>query len=85
MRSCQRLVIALLRVALDAGQFDLEIGRAELEDLLQHEEKRGWIVHVQTFQGKERFLRHAGRYGQASAHCAVAYSCHRRWICAVLV
>ena len=62
MLSWQRLVIALLRGALDAGQFDLEIGRAELEDLLQHEEKRGWIVHVQIFQGKERFLRYAGRY-----------------------
>jgi len=62
MRSWQRLVIALLRGALDAGQFDLGVGRDELEDLLQHEEKRGWIVHVQAFHGKEHFLRYAGRY-----------------------
>lgn len=62
MRSWQRLVIALLRGALDAGQFDLGIGRDEFEDLLQREEKRGWIVHVQAFHGKEHFLRYAGRY-----------------------
>jgi hypothetical protein len=62
MRIWQRLVIALLRGALDAGQFDLGIGRDELEDLLQHEKKRGWIVHVQAFYGKEHFLRYAGRY-----------------------
>jgi hypothetical protein len=40
----------------------LELAADELEDLLQHEEKRGWIVHVQAFHGKEHFLRYAGRY-----------------------
>jgi hypothetical protein len=62
IRRWQRLVIALLRGTLDAGQFDVGIGRDELEDPLQREETRGWIVHVQAFRGKEHFLRYAGRY-----------------------
>jgi hypothetical protein len=62
MRSWQRLVIALLHGTSNAGRFDLGMGCDKLEDLLQHEEKRGWIVHVQAFHGKEHFLRYAGRY-----------------------
>ncbi len=84
MRSWQRLVIALLREALDAGQFDLGIGRDEFEDLLQHEEKRGWIVHVQAFHGKEHVLRYAPLC-QAPAHRAVAYCCDRRRLCSFSV
>lgn len=62
MRAWQRLVIAILRGALEAGQLESGIGHDEVERLLQREEKRGWIGHVQTFDKKEHFLRYAGRY-----------------------
>ncbi len=62
MRSWQRLVIVLLRAALDAGQLKSGMARDEMECLLQREEKRAWRVHVQAFDGKEHFLRYAGRY-----------------------
>lgn len=35
---------------------------SEVELLLQQEEIRNWRVHVQAFDGKEHFLRYAGRY-----------------------
>jgi hypothetical protein len=59
----QRLVIVLLRGALEAGQLKSEMARDEVERLFQREEKRTWRkVHVQAFEGKEHFLRYAGRY-----------------------
>lgn len=59
----QRLVIVLLRGALEAGQLKSGMARDEVERLLQREEKRTWWkVHVQAFDGKEHFLRYAGRY-----------------------
>ena len=62
MRTWQRLVIALLRGALEAGQLKSGMVHAELGCLLKHEEARPWRVHVQAFRGKEHFLRYAGRY-----------------------
>src|SRR5712692_2431358 len=58
----KHLVIVLLRAALDAGQLKSGMARDEMECLLQREEKRAWRVHVQAFDGKEHFLRYAGRY-----------------------
>ena len=62
MRTWQRLVIALLRRALEAGRLKSGMVRAELECLLTREETRHWRVHLQAFDGKEHFLRYAGRY-----------------------
>jgi hypothetical protein len=62
MRSWKRLVIALLRAALQAACLKSQISHDEIEGLLQHEEIRHWKVHVQAFDGKEHFLRYAGRY-----------------------
>jgi hypothetical protein len=62
MRSWQRLVIVLLRGALQAGQLKSEMARDEVERLLCQEERRDWHLHVQAFDGKEHFLRYAGRY-----------------------
>jgi hypothetical protein len=63
MRSWRRLVIALLRDALDAGKLNSQLDHEDVQRLLDQEEKRDWWrVHVQTFVGKERFLRYAGRY-----------------------
>jgi Putative transposase/Transposase zinc-binding domain len=62
MRTWQRLVIALLRGALNTGQLKSEMAHEEAESLLKGEEVRPWQVHVQTFDGKEHFLRYAGRY-----------------------
>jgi hypothetical protein len=61
-RSWQRLVIALLRRALEAGQLRSVMERDEIEHLLQQEENREWAwthVHRDT---KEHFLRYGGRY-----------------------
>ena len=58
----QRLVIALLRGALEAGQLKSGMAHDEVEHLLQQEEKRPWAwthVHVDT---KEHFLHYGGRY-----------------------
>lgn len=62
MRTWQRLVIALLRGALQAGHLNLAVAPDEVERLLHLEEKRTWKVHAQAFDGKEHFLRYAGRY-----------------------
>jgi Putative transposase len=62
IRAWQRLVIAILRGALEARQ--LGIAHDEVERLLQREEKRHWIGHVQAFNKKEHFLRYAGRYAR---------------------
>jgi len=36
----------------------------ELDDLLKREEERWWSVHIRFFEGKEHFLRYAGRYAR---------------------
>jgi len=62
MRSWKRLIIALLRAALESACLESGMDHDEVERLLQHEEIRNWKVHVQAFDGKEHFLRYAGRY-----------------------
>jgi len=62
MRSWKRLVIALLRAALLGARLESKMSHDEIERLLQREETRHWKVHVQAFDGKEHFLRYAGRY-----------------------
>ncbi len=62
MRSWRRLVMAILRKASEAGRLESQIGGDDLERLLQFEEARWWSSHVQSFEGKEHFLRYCGRY-----------------------
>jgi hypothetical protein len=62
MRSWKRLIVALLRAALESGSLDSGMEDARVERLLQQEEIRDWRVHVQAFDGKDHFLRYAGRY-----------------------
>jgi hypothetical protein len=62
MRSWKRLVVALLRAALESGSLDSGTDDAEVERVVQQEEVRYWRVHVQGFDGKEHFLRYVGRY-----------------------
>jgi hypothetical protein len=62
MRSWKRIIIALLRAALESACLESGMDHDEVERLLQHEEIRNWKVHVQAFDGKEHFLRYAGRY-----------------------
>ncbi|MCU1300237.1 MAG: family transposase [Candidatus Sulfotelmatobacter sp.] len=62
MGSWKRLIIALLRAALESACLDSRMDRDDVERLLQYEEIRTWNVHVQAFDGKEHFLRYAGRY-----------------------
>lgn len=60
--SWQRLVMALLRGALEAGQLKSGMPRDEVERLLQEEEKRAWYPsHVQADE-KGHFLSYGGRY-----------------------
>ena len=60
--SWKRLVIVLLRGALEAGQLKSGMPRDEVERLLQEEEKRTWYsTHVHADE-KEHFLRYGGRY-----------------------
>jgi hypothetical protein len=62
MRSWKRLVIVLLRGALEAGQLKSGMPRDEVERLLEEEEKRTWYsTHVQADE-KEHFLSYGGRY-----------------------
>jgi hypothetical protein len=62
MRSWKRLIIALLQAALELGSLEPGKENADVKRLLKQEEIRDWRVHVQTFYGKEHFLRYAGRY-----------------------
>ena len=60
--SWQRLVIALLRGALEVGQLKSGMPRDLVERLLRAEEKRTWYsTHVQADE-KEHFLSYGGRY-----------------------
>ena len=62
MRSWKRLVIALLRAAVQGSCLDSKMSRDAIERMLQREEVRHWRVLVQAFDGKEHFLRYVGRY-----------------------
>jgi hypothetical protein len=62
MRSWQRLVLALLREALESGLIRSAMKDDELEGMLEREEKRNWIGHVHAFEKVEKFLRYVGRY-----------------------
>jgi hypothetical protein len=60
--SWQRLVIVLLRGALQAGRLKFTMPRDEVERLLHEEEKRTWYsTHVRADE-KEHFLSYGGRY-----------------------
>jgi hypothetical protein len=64
-RRWQRLVIVLLRGALEAGQLKSGMARDQVERLLQREEERAWQnPKVQAFGGKEHFLRYCARYAR---------------------
>lgn len=62
VRSWRRLIITVLRAALESGQLKSGMNHDKLESLLQREEARDWIGHVQAFAKKEKFLRYVGRY-----------------------
>ena len=62
MHAWKRLVITLLRAAAQSACLDSKMSHEEIERMLQREEIRHWKVHVQAFDGKEHFLRYAGRY-----------------------
>jgi hypothetical protein len=61
-RSWRRLVIALLRAALQAGQLKSGMTWDEVEPLLQHEESRAWAWTNVHPDSKEHFLHYGGRY-----------------------
>ncbi len=58
----QRLVIMLLRAALEAGELKSAMTSDEIERLLNREENRAWNrTHVQQ-ESKVHFLQYGGRY-----------------------
>jgi hypothetical protein len=62
MRSWKRLIVALIRAASTGGYVASQMSDDDVERLLRREEMRDWKIHVQRFDGKEHFLRYAGRY-----------------------
>jgi len=62
MQAWQRAVIALLRVALRAGQLCTPMAVEQMEEMLAQQENRWWSIKIQSFKSKEHFLRYAGRY-----------------------
>src|SRR5690242_387124 len=55
-------VINLLRAALRAGQLRSDMTMDDIEAMLNDQERRWWSIKIQSFKGKEHFLRYAGRY-----------------------
>ena len=63
MRSWKRMLIGLLRAVSKAGCLRSQLSDVDVERLLLREEMRNWWkAYVQGFDGKEHFLRYAGRY-----------------------
>jgi hypothetical protein len=62
MQAWRRAVIALLRAALQAGQFRTNMPINHVEELLIQQENRWWSIKIQAFESKMQFLRYAGRY-----------------------
>jgi hypothetical protein len=62
METWRRAVIALLRVALRAGQLHTKMNVAQMEELLTQQEQCSWIIKIQSFEDKWHFLQYAGRY-----------------------
>lgn len=76
MHSWKRLIIALLRAALESACLDSGMDHDEVERLLQHEEIRNWKVHVQAFDGKEHFTAVRRPLRKASTHRRTADCCY---------
>lgn len=62
MMCWRKAVIELLRAALRAGFLKTEMTVHQMESMLIQQEKRRWIVKIQSFESREHFLRYAGRY-----------------------
>src|SRR5205823_2965907 len=62
MRSWRRVVIKLLRAALEAGQLLSSPDSSEIRALLADQERRWWSIKIQSFASKVHFLGYAGRY-----------------------
>jgi hypothetical protein len=62
MKSWRRVVVRLLRTALQAGQLRSTMCAEQVEALFFEQEKCSWIIKVQTIHSKEHFLKYAGRY-----------------------
>ena len=57
-------VVTHLREAYRMGLLETDQTTAQLKDLLRRQHERWWSTHIQRFQGKEQFLRYAGRYAR---------------------
>jgi len=62
MKAWRTAVIKLLRVAMQTGELGTTMTVDQLLGLLNHQEKRSWIIKVQSLKDKTHFLRYAGRY-----------------------
>jgi len=62
MEAWRRAVIALLRLALRAGQLRTKMAVDQMEEMLTQQENRWWSIKIQSFKSKKHFLRYAGRY-----------------------
>jgi hypothetical protein len=62
MKAWRKAVIGLLRAALRAGHLRSKMTIGQMEEMLTEQEKRGWIIKIQSFEDKWHFLQYAGRY-----------------------
>ncbi len=62
MKAWRKVVIALLRAALQVGRLRTELTTDQTGDLLTHLEKCWWSIKIQSFENKTHFLQYAGRY-----------------------
>jgi hypothetical protein len=62
MKSWRKAVISLLRATLQAGQLHTKMSIDGIAEMLTEQEKRGWIIKIQSFEDKWHFLQYAGRY-----------------------
>jgi Putative transposase len=53
---------AYLWVALRAGAIRPDLGAEQLDNILEKQYRRPWIIYISPFMSKAKFLRYAGRY-----------------------
>jgi len=62
MKAWRTSVIKLLRVAVGVGELVTTMTVAQVEEMLTQQEKRPWIIKVQSLKDRTHFLQYAGRY-----------------------
>jgi Putative transposase/Transposase zinc-binding domain len=62
MQMWRLALTAYLWVALRAGAIRPDLGAEQLDNILEKQYRRPWIIYINPFMSKAKFLRYAGRY-----------------------